>query len=270
MWCVCRVFEHRPSVDIHLVLNTGPHVEGTVQQQDDAVSVFDLGTWLLQHWMLQFASFVLLRDLKSRSKGVTVSRGNITSLEDACDLQLFTWDAVGCLHCVRPWFPVDTNWMVMPCLVTHHNVSQIHIFIVVLLQVFQWFEVWCLCLMSWVVLGGNSYDTLCYPGSSMMTCTVSSHMKIHWQGKNSPLFVLTHVILDLCSVLWINDSVRLFLSLCVCHSLLAHSEHPEPIHSCCFGTQSHHAFGYQCKQLNILPFQEIELPSSGHVWVDAD
>jgi len=68
---ICRVFEHMPSFDIHLVLNTGPHVEGTVQQQDDAVSLFDLGTWLLQHLTLEFASFVLC-DLKSRSKGVSM------------------------------------------------------------------------------------------------------------------------------------------------------------------------------------------------------
>jgi hypothetical protein len=48
-------------------------------------------------------------------------------------------------------------------------------------------------LVSFVLsrLGGRSADTLWYPGSSMMTCTVSSLMKIHWQGKSSPVFVLT-------------------------------------------------------------------------------
>jgi hypothetical protein len=95
--------------------------------------------------------------------------------------------------------------------------------------------IWCVMLLvSFVLsrLGGHSDDTLWYPGSSMMTSTVFSHMKIHWQGKNSPVFILTHVILDLCSVLWIIDSVRLFMHWCTCHSLFAHSEHSEPVHSC--------------------------------------
>jgi len=67
--------------------------------------------------------------------------------------------------------------------------------------------IWCVMLLvSFVLsrLGGHSDDTLWYPGSNMMTCTVSSHMKILWQGKKSLVFVLTHVILDLRSVLWIN------------------------------------------------------------------
>ena len=95
--------------------------------------------------------------------------------------------------------------------------------------------IWCVMLLvSYVLsrLGGHLDDTVWYPGSSMMTCTVSSHMKIHWQGKNSPVFGLTHVILDLCNVLWINDSVRLFVSWSICHSLFSHSEHSEPVHSC--------------------------------------
>jgi hypothetical protein len=49
------VFENLPSLDIHLALHTEPYGEGTVQQQDDAFSVFDFGTQLLEHLMLQFA-----------------------------------------------------------------------------------------------------------------------------------------------------------------------------------------------------------------------
>jgi len=93
-------------------------------------------------------------------------------------------------------------------------------------------------------------------------------MKIHLQGKNSPVFVLTHVILDLCSVLWINDSVRLFVSWCIWHSLLAHSEHFRASPQLSSSVHKwHHVFGYQCKQLDILPSQETEWSSSGHVWV---
>jgi hypothetical protein len=156
---------------------------------------------------------------------------HITSLEDACDLQLFTWDVVGCLHCVHAWFPIDTNWMVTPCLVTHHSVSQVHIFITVLLQVFQWFDVWCfLCLMSWVALGATQ----------MTPCDIQDPVWWHaqclliWRSIDKARIVQClslHVTLDVCSVLWMNDSVRLFVSWCVCHSLLAHSEHSEPVHS---------------------------------------
>jgi len=69
------VFERLLLLDINLFPNTG-----TVQQQDDAVSVFDLGTWLLQHLTLQFALFVLLCDLKSRSRGVSLSAEAISLL----------------------------------------------------------------------------------------------------------------------------------------------------------------------------------------------
>lgn len=42
-----------------------------------------------------------------------------------------------------------------PCIITHHSVSQIFI-VVVLLQMFQWFDVWCfLYLTSWVGLGAT-------------------------------------------------------------------------------------------------------------------
>jgi len=196
---------------------------------------------------------------------VTVSRGNITSLEDACDLQLFTWDVVGCqLHCVCPWFPVDTNWMVTPCLVTHHSVSQVHIFITVLLQVFQWFDVWCfLCLLSWVGLGA----------AQMTPCDIQD--PVWWQAQ---CFLIWRTIdkarIVQCSSLvqcfldyWQCEAVRVLVHLsftsCPLRTFRASSQLSSLVH------KWHHAFGYQCKQFDILPFQETEWSSSGHVWVDS-
>ena len=74
------MFEHLLTLDICFVLNSGPHGEGTVQLQDDAISEFDLGTRLLKHLTLQFESFVMLCDLKSSSRGVSVLAAAISFL----------------------------------------------------------------------------------------------------------------------------------------------------------------------------------------------
>jgi hypothetical protein len=57
--------------------------------------------------------------------------------------------------------------------------------------------------------------------------------------------------------------VRLSFTSCPLRTFRASSQLSLLVH------KWHHAFSYQCKQLDILPFQETELSSSGHVWVDS-